>query len=561
MNAYPIGTSAISVGRRALDLIGQNIANAATPGYSRQSLNLVNRVTGTAGTGVDAAYITRFSTPAVRTAIITANADQGAFDTRIAARQQIEAAFGTSDGGLGAQIGEFFNQAELITGRPEDTAARRPLVAAAAEIARQFNAAAGSIDLLRADLAASVPRQVDEINGLAQRIADFNQRISVLEKGGEQANDLRDQRDQLVNDISKRIDVRVVNQPYGVVNVIANGAAVVVGEFPGAFDSTTDGAGNLVVTDRGTGSPVAFSSGTLGAALREHNVDIPATRQRLDALAGELVRRVNAVQATGLGLGGPITSTTGSVSVTSATAPLASAGLPFPLTAGTLTVSVTDTATGNRTNTAVAIDPATQSLTDVATALSAVPGLQATVDPQSNTLTIQAQSGFAFDFAGRDTNPPGGGAVANTDTAGLLAGLGLNGLFSGSDAVGIAVRPELLADPNRLAASRTGRPGDGTNLERLSAIRDVTVFGGRTLVGEFADQAATVGGEVKSLSDQQTAQAGLMQNLFSQEQAVAGVDENEEFVRLLDFQRMIQGASRYLSVVNGALDEIVNIIK
>lgn len=561
MNAYPIGTSAISVGRRALDVIGQNIANAATPGYSRQSLNLANRVSGAAGTGVDAVFITRFSTPAVRTAIITANADQGAFDTRIAVRQQIESALGTSDGGLGAQIGSFFNQAELITGRPEDTAARRPLVAAAAEIARQFNSAAGNIDRLRADLAATVPREVDEINGLAQRVADFNVRISILEQGGEQANDLRDQRDQLVNDLSKRVDVRVVNQPFGVVNVIANGAAVVVGEFASAFDANTDAAGNYVITDRGTGSPVAFSSGTLGAALREHNVEIPATRQRLDALAGELARRVNAIQATGLGLGGPITSTAGTASATSPSVPLASAGLPFPITAGTFTVSVTDTATGNRTNTAIAIDPATQSLNDVAAALSAVPGLQATVDPLSNTLSIQGQPGFAFDFAGRDTNPPGGGAVANPDAPGLLTGLGLNGLFSGSDAVSLAVRPELLADPNRLAASRTGAPGDGTNLERLSAVRDVAVFGGRTLVGEFADQAATVGGEVKALGDQQAAQQGLMQNLFSQEQAVAGVDENEEFVRLLDFQRMIQGASRYLSVVNGALDEIVNILK
>lgn len=561
MNAFPIGTSAITVGRRALDLIGQNLANAVTPGYSRQSLNLVNRVTGALGSGVDAAFITRFSAPAVRTAILTANADQGAFDARIAARQQIEVAFGTTEGGLGAQIGDFFNQAELIVGRPEDTAARRPLVAAAAEIARQFNAAAGNIDRLRADLATSVPRELDEVNGLAKQIADFNLRISFVEQGGDQANDLRDQRDRLVDTLSKRIDVRVVNQPFGVVNVIANGAAVVVGEFAGQFDATTDPTGNIRINERSTGQPVTFSSGTLGGAVREHNVEIPATRQRLDALAGELARRVNAVQSTGLGLDGPITSTAGTSSVTSPAVPLASAGLPFPVAAGTLTVSVTDTATGNRTNTGVTIDPATQSLNDVATALSAVPGLQATVDPVSNTLSLQAQPGFAFDFAGRDTNPPGGGAVANPDAPGLLTGLGLNGLFAGNTATNLAVRPELLADPNRLAASRTGAPGDGTNLERLAAIRDVPVFGGRTLVGEFADQAASVGGDVRALADQQAAQDGLVQNLFAQEQSVVGVDENEEFVRLLDFQRMIQGASRYLSVVNGALDEIVNIIK
>lgn len=562
MNAFPIGTSAISVGRRALDLIGQNLANAATPGYSRQALNLVSRVTGdVSGTGVDVAFITRFEAPAVRTALLTGNADQSAFEARLATRRQIEATIGAGAGGLGERLGAFFDQAEQLAVRPEDTAARRPLLGVAADIARQFNTAAGDIDRLRADIGNSVPRQVAAVNDLAKQIADFNNRIQFRERAGEQANDLRDQRDRLVGELSKIADVRVVNQPFGVVNVIATGAAVVVGEFAGTFASAPDAGGNLVVTEVGTNTPVAFASGSLGAALREFNTEIPATRARLDALAGELARRTNAIQATGLGLNGPIAATAGTVSVTSPAVPLAAAGLPFPVSAGTLTVSVTDTATGTRTNTGIAFDPATQSLQDLATALSGVPGLTATVNAPSNTLDVQAQPGFAFDFAGRDTNPPGGGAVADTDTGGLLAGLGLNGLFAGTDATSLAVRPEVLADPDRLAASRTGRPGDGTNLERLAALRDTPVFGGRTLVAEFADQAAGVGSEVKTLTDQQTAQAGLMQNLFAQEQSVAGVDDNEELVRLLDFQRMIQGASRYLSVVNSAMDEVVNIIK
>jgi flagellar hook-associated protein 1 FlgK len=70
-----------------------------------------------------------------------------------------------------------------------------------------------------------------------------------------------------------------------------------------------------------------------------------------------------------------------------------------------------------------------------------------------------------------------------------------------------------------------------------------------------------VGTDVKRLGDLQSAQAGVMRNLFGQEQSVAGVDTNEELVHLLDYQRMIEGASKYLGVVNDSLDEIMNIIR
>ena len=111
----------------------------------------------------------------------------------------------------------------------------RPIVASAVELARQFNSAATDIDRLRHDIGTQIPRVVDEVNTLATRIADFNTRIAIREKAGEQANDLRDQRDQIVNSLSKLVDVKTVDQPYGVVNVIASGAAVVVGEFANTF--------------------------------------------------------------------------------------------------------------------------------------------------------------------------------------------------------------------------------------------------------------------------------------------------------------------------------------
>ena len=137
--------------------------------------------------------------------------------------------------------------------------------------------------------------------------------------------------------------------------------------------------------------------------------------------------------ATGLGSAGPQATATGTTSVADPTAPLATQNLPFPVQAGQLVVSVTDP-TGGRTNATVAIDPSTNSLNDVAAAITAATGgnVTASVDPTSHVLKFDAAAGYTFDFAGRDTNPAGGGAVANPDTANVLSGLGVNGLFTGT---------------------------------------------------------------------------------------------------------------------------------
>ncbi|MBX9582783.1 MAG: flagellar hook-associated protein FlgK [Gemmataceae bacterium] len=561
MNAFPIGLSALAAATRGLDLVGQNIANANTPGYHRQRLDFSSRTTdGFNGTGVEITGMTRYEAQAVRTAILRGNSDQADATTRLDIRRQVEATLGAGPGGIGGAFERFFNQVEGLTARPDDPAVRRPLIAAAGDLARQFTTAAADIDKLRADAGTEIRKVVNEVNDLTGRIADLNGRIQVVVQRGDQANDLMDQRDRLIDELSQRVDVRMIPQPYGAMNVMGTDTALVVGPFASQYSIGSDAAGNLTVTQQGSSRPATFSSGTLGGLVREYNTDLPATRSRLDGLARELMGRVNALHATGIGTDGPFSSLAGSTPVADPSAPLAGQNLWFPVQAGTLTVSVTDAA-GNRTNTAIAFDPATDSLQDVAAAFGGIPGLTASVNATTGQLTLTAAAGYKFDFAGRDTNPAGGGAVADPDTTGLLTALGVNNLFTGTSAGDIAVRPDLLSNPNALAASRTGQPGDASNLERIALVRDQRVFSGRTLSGEFADLAAVVGVDVKGLDDQQTAQAAVLRNLNGQEQAVVGVDTNEELVQLLQYQRMVEGASKYLSAVNTALDSMLEIIR
>src|SRR5207237_955137 len=128
----------------------------------------------------------------------------------------------------------------------------------------------------------------------------------------------------------------------------------------------------------------------LAGLLQLRNQSIPGFAGRLDTLAHTFAQQFDEIQATGLGTGGPLTFTACTRGVSKTTAALSQANLGFPPQAGSLFITVTDKATGNRTTSEVKIDPATQSLQDVATAISAVPNLQGVVDAQTGTLQILA---------------------------------------------------------------------------------------------------------------------------------------------------------------------------
>jgi flagellar hook-associated protein 1 len=629
MNAITIGVAALAAGQRGLAVTGQNIANATTPGYRRQGLTLASRQTAGEASGVDVVRIARFEAPPLRAAILRGNSEEAALSARLDVQSQIESALGEAPNDIGGTLGRFFDGLDRLSSRPDDIAARREFLASADQLASRFNSAAADIGQLRGDLRRQIGQGVQDVNEITANIAKLNGSIYQTEVRGESANELRDQRDQLVDDLSKIVDFRVVELPYGVVNLLSKDQALVVSEVSTPIAPTIDADGAFQFQAGDTGRPISFSGGALAGLQEEYNVRIPRTLDRLDTLANSIAKEFDRLQATGLGLKGPRTQAVGTRAVVDPTAPLATQALDLPLQNGRLTLAITDAATGARSNVSVAIDPATQSLNDVAASLDAASGgrVAVGVDSGTNVLRFQAQPGFAFDFAGRVATAPttniltgtatptldgayagtgdesftftavGSGTVGSSSglqlevrnganqlvktldvgagyvpgtplalgnglTTGLLAGLGVGGLFTGTGAIGLRVRPEIEADPALLATSRNGLPGDAANLQRFAALRNQPIgTGGLAPGAEATDIASEVGTQIRSLDNRRTAQATIVQNLFAQEQAIVGVDVNEEIVKLLDYQRMIESAARYMSVVNEALDEIVRLVQ
>jgi len=152
--------------------------------------------------------------------------------------------------------------------------------------------------------------------------------------------------------------------------------------------------------------------------------------------------------------------------------------------------------------------------------------------------------------------------VGQPDTSGLLVALGFNGLFNGQDASTIRVRTDVVGNPDLFATTRTGEPGDTTNLESLIAVRNQLHFGARgtTASVELQDLVSSAGFEVEQLSQVDNQLSLAREHLDTQRNALSGVDPNEELVHMLQFQRAFQVASRFISTVDQTLAELIAIV-
>ncbi|TXT27397.1 MAG: flagellar hook-associated protein 1 FlgK, partial [Planctomycetota bacterium] len=208
--------------------------------------------------------------------------------------------------------------------------------------------------------------------------------------------------------------------------VLSDGVPLVISGRALSLEVVRDETDQVGIRPQGTDAALSISGGQLGGYMAARNETVPRYLSRLDELAGAVARAFNSVQTTGVGVAGAFTNLTSQQPVRDVNQTLNSAGLPSPPIAGSLTVALTDTATGQRTLTTININPVQQSLSDVANALGAIPNLQVFVNPQGGTLSVMSASGFTFDFRGDGETP--------SDMAGMLSALGLNAFFTGGDA-------------------------------------------------------------------------------------------------------------------------------
>jgi flagellar hook-associated protein FlgK len=399
MDSFSIGLSGLDAAQKALDTIGNNIANAATEGYHRQRINLTPSYSSQLGSlllggGVDVMGISRMIDHFLEQELLRQRSSLGQVSQEFTTLRTVETAFGelSSVGGLNTAIDEFFNALQDLSAHPSEEIWQSQAVTAAETMANQFRNTAGYLTTLQDEIALELGNTIEQINTLINEIAELNRNIESIEVAGAQANNLRDQRDRCITELSKLISVQTQVEEYGVVNVIAAGIPVVTNGFASELEAGLKEDGRLGISIAGVGVYNSnIQGGRLGGLLSLRNEYICEILNDLNTLARAIIQKINQYHVQGLGSEGSFTELTGWSMPSENLADLGSS-----LTNGSIYIRVTNTSTGQITRHKIDIDVSTDSLTAIAADISAITGLTAWVS--ASQLHIQADSGYEFDF-------------------------------------------------------------------------------------------------------------------------------------------------------------------
>ena len=346
-----IGKTAMFANYAALQTTGNNIANANTPGYSRQTADLADASgqfsgSGFFGKGVTVTTISRAYDGYLTNQAVASSSTAAADSARLDKLSQLESVFPIGSAGVGYAAGEFLNAFVDVANTPSDSSARQVALGQATELSSRFRAAADQLTSLQLGVTQDAKASVANVNTLAQQIAKLNHEIASLRGSGQPPNQLLDSRDQLVSQIAKNLNITTIQADDGSVGVfIGGGQNLVLGSNANTIKAVPDpydpAKVRLALTEGGTDRLIpsdSLAGGSLSGLLKFQDEDLSTASNLLGQMAAAISGSVNTQQSLGLDLGQPA----------GAGAPVFAVGAPRVLAASTnagtagLSVSVTD---------------------------------------------------------------------------------------------------------------------------------------------------------------------------------------------------------------------------
>lgn len=358
------GVTGLLAFQKALSTISHNISNATTPGYSRQTANLMSNpgeptANGWVGNGVNVASITRAYDSFLTSQVLSANGNYNQLNTVGTLANDINNLFADPSTGLSASLQAFSQALQTMANAPSQGTARAAVLNQAQTMISQFKAFSGSLGQLDSQVSSQLNAETGSISTLAGSIATVNQQILSSRSQSQQVpNDLLDQRDQLITQLSQHVGVNTVTQSDGTISVfIGNGQPLVVGvnaatltTGPDAFNANqlnvflTSSSGKVDVTP-------AISGGTVGGLLQFKQQMLDPAHNALGQAAVTLANLVNAQNRMGLdqtgapgadllGVGGPrVLSSNANQGAATVTAAVTASVSGDPADLGALTAS------------------------------------------------------------------------------------------------------------------------------------------------------------------------------------------------------------------------------
>jgi flagellar hook-associated protein 1 FlgK len=564
-----IGASALRSAQQLLDTAAHNVANANTPGYTRQRVRLVqappytypafNRsgLPGQIGTGVNVLAITRIRDSFLDLQVQTQLGLQGQWDARQQELAKIEAIFPEpSDSGLGNTLSKYWNAWQDVAADPTSTAARSALTEQAQALATDINRDATQLGIIASGIDAQVKDKVQTINDLATQIATLNGQIQRVQVTGDNPNDLLDQREQLLERLSQIVPTNVLTRADGTINVLIGGTDLVNNVYTRQVSVETDANGHAqpVWAD---GSPFAPQSGALKALVDVRDKDLAGYQAQLNSLAQGIADATNALHARGVDAMGNPGQTLFTYQPANPGATLAVnqaiAGDPRLLAVASSPNSPGDgSVAGLIADLRNAIGFATGNpATDV------LGGSDLTTNGTARLMTIDASMATAQTWT---FSSGGGNSLTLTGADGSTQTIVVPDMTAGStqvlnfDQLGISLR----------VSATTGAKGGADLVTDLTAAGHNTVqvaslfTPAQTASDYYAGLVGRIGSATSQSAEMGANQQLVVNQLQQRVEETSGVSLDEEAADMIRFQHAYQAAARVITTMDEMLNTLIN---
>jgi flagellar hook-associated protein 1 FlgK len=623
---FGIDLSALQAFQQAIEVTSNNVANANTPGYDEESIELDAALPQDAGgfaigSGVDVEGVQRAYSQAATTQLNTSQSTLSQLTSLQNYTSQIDNLFGTTAGGLTTALQTYYSGWSAVADDPTSASAREALLGDASALAANLNSTSSQLQEMNSDVNSRITADVNQINSIGTQISSLNTQIAQSSGSGQAPNQLLDQRDQLVSNLSQLAGVSTTSNSDGSINVyLGNGQPLVLDQNTYQLSTVPNefNASQLEVASTasdGASISSSITSGDLGGLLSARTQAIDPALNQLGQIATAVAQSANMQQASGLDLNGQLGSALFSVGAPVATASSANTDATTASVSisnlGALTsdnyllsynggaYTLTDTTTGANvalTGAGTNASPLTASSVGLSIVLSGTPasGDQFLVQPTAQAaatigVALTDPSGLAaagaIQTSASDTNTgsatisagtvldPTNPDLLNTTTIQFLTpttysvnGAGSFTYTAGSDVDLNGWQVQISGSPaaGDTFTVQSNASGTGDNTNALAAANQQTTGllsnGTISVSGAVGAMISGAGAQAQQVNTAQTAQTAVNTQATTNVQSISGVNLDEEAANLMQWQQAYQASAQALSVANGLFTTFIDSI-
>jgi flagellar hook-associated protein 1 len=300
-----IGMQALEATEGALSATSNNIANSTTPGYTREIAQFTENPSSFEAGLVYGGGVTLQKLQSVRDQVLNLQIQQqtsaqSSVDAQSSSLQEIQTLFASNGSDIASAFSAFSSSLAELSANPSSAAVQQGVISNGENLARAFNTTANGLTSAQSAADGEVTQAVAQINSLTQQIAQLNGQVNQLTSAGKDGGTVQDQRDQLVQQLSKLTGISISQSTEGEVITTANGSALVDGSQSFALQTSTGTNGFQQVLDsQGNNITAQIQGGQLGGSIQLRDQTIPGYLNQVNTLATQFGNAFNTAQAAG----------------------------------------------------------------------------------------------------------------------------------------------------------------------------------------------------------------------------------------------------------------------